>query len=189
MGKRRSGLVFYEKKKIVSKALVAEILSWFFYTLIAVLVAWLLANGFGYSVFMRGSSMLPEIKNGQRVLIDRVLYRLRSPGRGDIIAFYPNGNESAHLMIRRIVGLPGETVRIEDGIIYINDKPATDQEHSYDRIADAGIAANGITLRDKDYFVLGDLRNIGEDSRSPQIGNVSKDAIVGKAWLWMGASQ
>ncbi|MCR5676235.1 MAG: signal peptidase I [Lachnospiraceae bacterium] len=186
MRKRREGLTFYEKKQIVSRELVMEILSWLFYTVITVLIAWLLVWGFGFRIHMVGSAMLPDIRPGQSVFIDRVLYHLRQPSRGDLVAFYPNGNENAHIMIRRVVALPGETVRIEDGILYIDDRPEGDSGRHYDRIADAGIAVNSITLGNKEYFVLGDLRNASEDSRSAGIGPVTSAMLVGKAWFWVG---
>ncbi|MBR4528728.1 MAG: signal peptidase I [Lachnospiraceae bacterium] len=186
MKKKQSGLIFYEKKNRVSSELISEMLSLLFYTAIAVAIAWLLVMGFGFRVRMIGASMLPEIKSGQFVFIDRVLYRLKSPKRGDIVAFYPNGNENAHVMIRRVIAMPGETVRIEEGTVYIDDQPETDTGSGYDRVADPGIASGGLTLGEREYFVLGDLRSIGEDSRSPGIGAVNKDFIIGKAWMWTG---
>ena len=87
------------------------------------------------------------------------------------------------------MGLPGETVRIEDGQVYIDDRPESDPEHRYDRIQDPGIAASGVTLGNKEYFVLGDRRNTSEDSRSAGIGPVHADAIIGKAWFIYGGKK
>ncbi len=165
---------------------MAEVLSWLFYTAIAIVVAWLLSRGFGYRIHMSGQAMLPEIEDGQGMFLDRVNYVLSSPKRGDIVAFYPNGNENAHLMVRRVVGLPGETVKIQDGLIYINDRIYMDREHHFDRIMDPGIAANGLTLTGKEYFVLGDLRNASEDSRSAEIGTVSLSSMAGRVWFVYG---
>ena len=182
MRKKPGGLTFYEKKQFITRELVFEILSWVFYTFVAIAVAWLLVVAFGHSVRMAGSSMRPQIEHGDKLLIDRVTYRISSVKRGDIIAFYPNGNRSLRLMVRRVIGIPGDTVRIEEGIVYINDKPESDPDHRYALIADPGIAANGITLADKEYFVLGDMRNGSEDSRSADIGMIGLDSIVGKVW-------
>lgn len=66
--------------------------------------------------------MSPVLKNGDVVLINRIVYDARKPKRGEIIAFRPNGNENAHYCIKRVVGLPGETVQIKDGKIYIDGK-------------------------------------------------------------------
>lgn len=182
MRKKPEGLTFYEKKKILSRELVSEILSWAFYTIVAIAVAWLLVVAFGHSIRMVGSAMRPQIENGDKLLLDRVTYRVSSVSRGDVIAFYPNGNTGTRLMVRRVIGIPGDTVKIVDGIVYINDKQESDPEHRYALIADPGIAASGITLEEKEYFVLGDMRNGSEDSRSADIGSITYDSIVGKVW-------
>ena len=80
------------------------------------------------------------------------------------------------------MALPGETVQIKNGKVYI-DGELLEEDDSYDKIADAGIAENEIVLDDNEYFVLGDNRNSSEDSRSGNIGAVSKDTIIGKAWF------
>ena len=186
MHKKKNGLIFYEKKQVVSRSLVLEILSWVFYTVIAIVSAALVVSAFGYRILMTGASMMPEIRNGQYVLVNRAVYHLTSPKRGDMVVFYPNGNRNAPLSIKRVVGLPGETIRIEDGRVMIDDRPESDVNHRYDRIQDPGIAADGITLGSKEYFVLGDRRNTSEDSRSAGIGPVHADAIIGKAWFVYG---
>lgn len=185
MRRKSTGLIFYERKQVLSPKLIREILSLLFYTAITVVIAFLLVAGFGMRIRMVGPAMLPEIRAGQQVFVDRVIYRLRSPSRGDLVVFYPNGNANAHMMIRRVIALPGETVKIEDGIVYVNDKPENIGEKRYDRISDPGIAAAGVTLGSKEYFVMGDLRNAGEDSRSAAIGPVTSEMIIGKAWFWL----
>ena len=189
MRKQKYGLIFYEKKQGVSKQVILEVLSWVFYTVIAVVSAALIVSAFGYRIVMTGASMMPGIRNGQYVLVNRVIYHLSSPKRGDMVVFYPNGNVNAHLSIKRVIGLPGETVRIEDGRVYIDDRPESDPDHKYDTIQDPGIAANGITLGNKEYFVLGDRRNTSEDSRSAGVGAVHADAIIGKAWFVYGGKK
>ena len=130
MRNKKNGLIFYEKKQVVSKQLILEVLSWVFYTVIAIVSAALIVAAFGYRIVMSGASMMPEIQNGQYVLVNRVIYHMSSPKRGDMVVFYPNGNENAHLSIKRVVGLPGETVRIEDGQVYIDDRPESDPDGS-----------------------------------------------------------
>ena len=80
------------------------------------------------------------------------------------------------------MALPGETVQIKNGKVYI-DGELLEEDDSYDKIADAGIAENEIVLNDNEYFVLGDNRNSSEDSRSGNIGAVDGSNIIGKAWF------
>ncbi len=186
MSRKKRGLVFYEKKKLISGALLKELLSMGFYTAIAISAAALIAQGFGYRSMMNGSSMSPGIESGETVFIDRVSYKLSSPKRGDVIAFYPNGNKGLGLRIKRIVAIPGETVVARDGVLYINDIPEADPDKVYDAMIDGGIAEKGLTLGTGEVFVLGDRRNASEDSRNANIGAVTYDSILGKVWFHTG---
>ncbi|MBR5116919.1 MAG: S26 family signal peptidase, partial [Lachnospiraceae bacterium] len=85
MRKQKYGLIFYEKKQGVSKQVILEVLSWVFYTVIAVVSAALIVSAFGYRIVMTGASMMPGIRNGQYVLVNRVIYHLSSPKRGDMV--------------------------------------------------------------------------------------------------------
>ena len=178
---RKKGLTFYEKEKKISKATIKEILWMIFYSFAAVLLAFVLVFSVGMKVSMIGVSMEPGLYNGQEVLVNRLVYRFSSPNRGDIVVFLPNGNENSHYYIKRVVGLPGETIQIIDGYVYIDGRFYAEDE-SYDKIADAGIASTELKLGEKEYFVLGDNRN-NEDSRSVNIGAVHEDTIFGKAWF------
>ncbi len=148
----------------------------------------LLAAVFVFSVGMRtnviGVSMEPTLYNGQQILVNRFGYKLTSPKKGDVIVFLPNGNQNAHYYIKRVVALPGETVQIIEGQLYVDGVP--EDNETYDKMEDAGIAENEIVLKNDEYFVLGDNRNISEDSRSGNIGPVNRDTIYGKAWFHMG---
>lgn len=126
--------------------------------------------------------------NGQEILVNRVLYRLSTPKRGDVIVFLPNGNQNSHFYVKRVVGLPGETVQIKDGSVYI-DGVFLEEPEEFDRMVDAGIAENELTLAMDEFFVLGDNRNSSEDSRSGNIGGVKKDNIIGKAWFHMSTGE
>lgn len=118
--------------------------------------------------------------------MNRVIYRLSSPKRGDVIVFLPNGNQNSHYYVKRVVGLPGETVQIQDGSVYI-DGVLLEEDEALDKMIDAGIAQNELTLALDEFFVLGDNRNSSEDSRSGNIGAVKKEDIIGKAWFRLAA--
>lgn len=185
---RHKGLSFYEKKKRVSKEMVREIFSMIFYSFAAVLLATVIVISMGMKISVIGLSMEPALYNSQDVFINRFVYKLLSPQRGDIIAFLPNGNKNSHYYLKRVIGLPGEKVQIINGYVYINDI-LLEEDESYDKIADAGIAETQIQLGVDEYFVLGDNRNNSEDSRSGNIGAVKKDTITGKAWFHMACDE
>lgn len=127
-------------------------------------------------------SMRPELKNGDVVLVNRLVYNAMTPKRGDIIAFKPNGRENAHYYIKRIVGLPGETVQIKDGKVYINGKEQK-KDIFVSEIEKPGVAQDEITLGENEYFVLGDQASSSDDSRMADIGNVKRSEIYGKIWF------
>ncbi|MCR5655941.1 MAG: signal peptidase I [Butyrivibrio sp.] len=178
--------MFHEKKKVVTPELIREILSWLFYTILAVFIAFVLVLAFGKRVKVIGDSMETALYNGKNVLVDRIVYRLFAPSRGDVIVFLPNGNEKSHYYVKRVVAIPGETVQIKDGILYINGEAVSNDAKEYDKMEEAGIAENEITLGNGEFFVLGDNRNSSEDSRSANIGVVKRDTIAGKAWFSYG---
>lgn len=184
---RKKGLTFYEKEKKINKSTIHEILTTLFYCGVAVFLAFVLVFSVGMKISMVGVSMEPALYNGQEVLINRFIYKITSPKRGDVIAFLPNGNQNSHYYLKRIVGLPGESIQIIDGYVYINGERVPEDE--YDKMADYGIAGNEIQLGSDEYFVLGDNRNMSEDSRSGNIGAVKKDTIAGKVWFHLSCDE
>lgn len=146
------------------------------------LMAYALVLFYGQRVSNAGDSMSPVLKNGDVVLVDRLIYNAVKPGRGDVIVFKPGGNENAHYLIKRVVGLPGETVQIVDGKIYINEKECTEGIYVSD-IQSAGIAAKPVELGEGEYFVIGDNHAGSDDSRTADVGNVKRRDIYGKAWF------
>lgn len=160
---------------------------WCFGIFAAVLIAFAVVYAVGMSTSMIGVSMEPELYNGQRVLINRYAYLMSSPKVGDVIVFLPNGNHNSHYYIKRVVAVPGDTVQIIGGRLYVNGEQIVDER--YDKMAEAGIAENPLLLGTDEYFVLGDNRNSSEDSRSANIGPVRSSDILGRVWFHMGCDE
>lgn len=156
--------------------------------LAAVFLAFVLVYSIGMRTSVIGDSMESTLYNGQEILVNRVIYRLSTPKRGDVIVFLPNGNQNSHFYVKRVVGLPGETVQIRDGSVYI-DGVFLEESEEFDKMIDAGIAENELNLAVDEFFVLGDNRNSSEDSRSGNIGGIKKDNIIGKAWFHLAAEE
>lgn len=183
---RRKGLTFYQKKKKLNSKVLKDIFEMIVGGLVAIFLAFVIVFSVGMRTSVVGDSMEPALYNGQEILMNRVIYKLSSPKRGDVVVFLPNGNENSHYYVKRVVGLPGETIQIKDGSVYI-DGVLLDEDEELDKMIDAGIAQNELTLAVDEFFVLGDNRNSSEDSRSGNIGAIKKDNIIGKAWFHMAA--
>ena len=146
-----------------------EVLSWIFYILFVIALTYLIITFVGQRTMVDGRSM-------------KLSYRFGDPERFDIIVFPPQESPKEHY-IKRIIGLPGETVQIDaEGKIYI-DGEVLEENYGLETIRNAGRAAEPITLGDDEYFVLGDNRNNSKDSRSDAVGNVKRSSITGRAWL------
>ncbi len=183
---RRKGLTFYQKKKKLDPRLLKDVMELLVGGAVAVFLAFVLVFSIGMRTSVIGDSMEPSLHNGQEILMNRILYRISMPKRGDVIVFLPNGNQNTHFYVKRVVGLPGETVQIREGNVYIDGVLLAENE-LIDKIADPGIAQSELLLGSDEFFVLGDNRNSSEDSRSGNIGAVKKDSIIGKAWFHMAA--
>lgn len=129
-----------------------------------------------------GSSMMDTLKNKENLLVEKVSYHFRDPERFDVIVFYPYGRDSEDYYIKRVIGLPGETVQIIDSQIYINGE-VLQEDFGKDPIDYAGIVEEPQTLGEDEFFVLGDNRGVSQDSRFPEVGFVEKKNIEGKAIL------
>ena len=143
-------------------------------------ITFLLIHFVGQRTVVNGVSMQPTLSDGDNLIVDKLSYRIHDPDRFDIIVF---PQEDDRYFIKRIIGLPGENVRIdEDGFIYINGEKLL-ESYGKEVIRDSGLAKDGIQLGAEEYFVLGDNRNDSMDSRMAEVGLIEKGRIIGRAWL------
>ena len=180
--RRTSGLDFNRKKRKVNTGLLREVAAWTGEILLAVMAAVVVVLSVGFRISVVGPSMSPTLENGERILVNRIGYKLFDPKRNDLVVFLPNGNEKAHYYIKRVIALPGDRVQIKDGIVYINGEPF-EEKAEVSAIENPLLAEDEIVIGKDEYFVLGDNRNNSEDSRYANIGNVKKEYIEGKAWF------
>lgn len=152
----------------------------------AALLAFIAVKYFGRMVRCADSGMQPQIESGSTVLVNTMAYNINSPKRGEIVVVYLDRKPSRHPYVRRIAGLPGETVQISDGELYINGKAIRGGEYPF-ALNEPGIAAEPITLGSEEYFVLGSNTEGDEDSRASEIGNVKADEIIGEVWFCIEA--
>lgn len=157
-------------------------LEWIVYLLIIFVLAYLLLNYVAQRVLVDGSSMNPTLYDNDSVIVDKLSYRFGTPERYDIIVFRYLRQDDTYY-IKRIIGLPGETVQIIDGYVYINGERLESDIYGNDVMLSAGRASEPITLGEYEYFVLGDNRNGSSDGRSELVGNVTRSQIVGKAFV------
>ena len=167
-----------EEKRIWLKPVVREVLV----TLAIALVIFFLIQTTIQSSIVLYNSMEPNLHEGQRIIISKIVYWFHEPDRGDIIVF-PNPNNPDEDYIKRIIGLPGETVEIKDGVVHIHQADGNnlvlDESEYISDPADNDFL--GVIIPEDNYFVMGDNRNNSYDSRRGW--TVPRDEIVGKAWL------
>lgn len=150
------------------------------YILFALLVSVLFVTYVGQRTVVQGSSMNPTLIDQDNLIVDKLSYRFSEPERFDIIVF-PYEYEKHTYYIKRVIGLPGEEVKIDfEGNIYINNKLLV-ENYGAETIIDPGTAWDPIVLGDDEYFVLGDNRNHSSDSRNPAVGLIKRDKIIGRA--------
>ena len=164
-----------------SKGIAGEILSFLLYVVVVVVITFLIIHYVGQRTYVSGSSMENTLSDGDNLIVDKITYRFSDPKRYDIIVF-PYQYEENTYFIKRIIGLPGETVQIVDGIIYI-DGEALQESYGREVMKNSGLAADPVTLGEDEYFVLGDNRNDSTDSRDPSVGKIPRDRIIGRAWV------
>ena len=133
--------------------------------------------------FVKGQSMEPNYETGDYLIVDELSYRLRSPERGEVIVFkYPN--DTTQRYIKRIIGLPGETVEIKDDQVTIYKTDSTTEVLNESNYLSSSVPTAGdlkITLEQDEFFVLGDNRPVSSDSR--RWGVVPRKDIIGRVYL------
>ena len=164
------------------KKFLKEVLSTSVYILVVLLLTFLIVKFVAVRTEVIGPSMEPTLYNEDNLIVQKLTYHFTDPERFDVIVFpFKHGERTYY--IKRVIGLPGETVEIDsDGTIYI-DGEVLEENYGKEVIANPGLAASPIHLGSNEYFVLGDNRNNSEDSRYANIGNIKEEYIVGQAWF------
>lgn len=163
------------------KSALKELMGWIFYLLIVVGLTYLIITYVGQRTDVSGSSMETTLTDGDQLIIDKISYRFHDPERYDIIVF-PYRYEENTYYIKRIIGLPGETVQIVNGEVYI-DGVLLGEHYGNEVMESAGLAADPIVLGEDEYFVLGDNRNHSQDSRAADVGVLHREELIGRAWV------
>lgn len=164
------------------KKFLKEVLSSSVYIFVVLLLTFLVVKYVAVRTEVIGPSMEPTLHNQDNLIVQKLTYHFKDPERFDVVVFpFKHGERTYY--IKRVIGLPGETVKIDnEGNIYI-DGEILEENYGKEVIQNPGLAAETIHLGSNEYFVLGDNRNDSADSRDPSVGNVYGDDIVGKAWF------
>lgn len=167
-----------KKKKPLLFRILKKLVDIGFFLLIVLVLTYLVSAFVCQRIVVHNISMQETLSEGDILIMDKLTYKIREPKRYEIICF--NSEYEREGLIKRIIGLPGETVMISDGLIFVNGRQIDDVE-GLAKIEDPGRAAQEIHLSDDEYFVVGDNRAGSIDSRSEEIGNVKTSEILGKA--------
>ena len=166
------------------KKVMKELMSTAIYLLGVLCLTWLVIHFVGQRTEVEGASMEATLSEGDNLIVDKITYRFSDPKRFDIIVFPFRYQENTYY-IKRIIGLPGETVQIDDdGNIYIDGELLQESfGREVIRPETVGIASEPVVLGDDEYFVMGDNRNNSTDSRTEIVGNIQRSEIIGRAWV------
>ena len=167
------------RKKLIKKILITTV------EVIAVVFLAYAITHYGMETFtVSGQYMSPTLEHGDKILVNKISYRLHSIKRNDLVIVEQSGSEHNYYSVERVIGLPGETVQIKDGEVYIDDEKL-EEKYDFPVMENGGLALEPVILDEDEYFVLCDNRNNGEDSRNANVGNILKENIIGKAWIRM----
>lgn len=164
------------------QGILSTLLGWIVYLLVLIGMTYVIITFVGQRTVVSGSSMETTLSDGDNLIVDKLSYRFRDPERFDIIVF-PYKYEERTFYIKRIIGMPGDTIQIMDGYVYINNELLESDIYGNEVMEYASIAADPIELGEDEYFVLGDNRNHSSDSRDPSVGVLTRDDLIGRAWV------
>lgn len=159
--------------------IVKELLGLIVYIGVVILLCFLIITYVGCKSRVDGDSMNPTLEDGDQLWVSKISYTIGKPHRFDVVIFKYDENDT---YVKRIIALPGERIRIDnEGNIYINDL-LIEEHYGKEPImaSNVGRAGQDVLLGEDEYFVLGDNRNNSHDSRWADVGNVSKEDIIGK---------
>ncbi|MEF9941268.1 MAG: signal peptidase I [Lachnospiraceae bacterium] len=162
-------------------SIMRELMGWVIYLFIIVGLTYLIITFVGQRTKVSGSSMETTLSHGDNLIVDKISYKFREPERYEIIVF-PYKHQTNTYYIKRIIGLPGETVQVKNGNVYINGEELG-EHYGTEVMQQAGIAEEEIQLGEDEYFVLGDNRNHSSDSRDPSVGVLKREDLMGRAWV------
>ena len=171
-----------EVEKNHEKSIMRELFGWVLYILIVVGLTYLILTYVGQRTRVSGHSMETTLSDGDNLIVDKLSYRFGDPKRYDIIVFPYKYKENTYY-IKRIIGLPGETVQVTDGYAYIDGELLESDVYGAEIMDNSGIAGEPLTLDEDEYFVLGDNRNNSSDSRDPSVGILTREDLLGRAWI------
>ena len=171
-----------EVEKNNEKSIMRELFGWVLYILIVVGLTYLILTYVGQRTRVSGHSMETTLSDGDNLIVDKLSYRFGDPKRYDIIVFPYRYKENTYY-IKRIIGLPGETVQVTDGYAYIDGELLESDVYGAEIMDNSGIAGEPLTLDEDEYFVLGDNRNNSSDSRDPSVGILTREDLLGRAWI------
>ena len=163
------------------KEIIKELAGWLLYIVLIIALTWTVVTFVGQRTEVSGSSMETTLSDKDQLIVDKMTYRFRDPKRYDIVVF-PYQYQDNTYYIKRIIGLPGETVQIKDGTIYINGEEHVKDIYTFE-IESPGIAEDPVKLGEGEYFVMGDNHTSSDDSRMADVGNVKREDIYGKVWF------
>ena len=163
------------------KEIIKELAGWLLYIVLIIALTWTVVTFVGKRTEVSGSSMETTLSDKDQLIVDKMTYRFRDPKRYDIVVF-PYQYQDNTYYIKRIIGLPGETVQILSGMVYI-DGMRLDEHYGNEIMENPGIAEEPLTLGEDEYFVLGDNRNNSSDSRASDVGLIHRKDLIGRAWI------
>lgn len=163
------------------KEIIKELAGWLLYIVLIIAFTWFVVTFVGQRTEVSGSSMETTLSDKDQLIVDKMTYRFRDPKRYDIVVF-PYQYQDNTYYIKRIIGLPGETVQILSGMVYI-DWMRLDEHYGNEIMENPGIAEEPLTLGEDEYFVLGDNRNNSSDSRASDVGLIHRKDLIGRAWI------